>query len=248
MTAARNLKTSRSTPGQTEEAGFAEIVELIASSREHAFQAVNTVLIDLYWKVGEIISRKIEAAEWGDETVDKLALYISKTQSGIRGFSRPNLFRMRLFYETYQNESIVSPLVRQLPWSHHLVILGQSKRREEREFYLRFAIQERWSKRELERQFDAALFERVVLNPPKVSPVVRKSHPEALSIIRDAYSVEFLGLAQVHAEADLHRSLLSKLKDFLLSWGGTSPLSVPNIPCRLEARILRWICFSSIAA
>jgi predicted nuclease of restriction endonuclease-like (RecB) superfamily len=219
MTAARNLKTSRSTPGQTGEAGFAEIVELIASSRERAFQAVNTVLIDLYWKVGEIISRKIEAAEWGDGTVDRLALYISKTQPGIRGFSRPNLFRMRLFYETYRNESIVSPLVRQLPWSHHLVILGQSKRREEREFYLRLAIQEKWSKRELERQFDAALFERVVLNPPKVSPVVRKSHPEALSIFRDAYSVEFLGLAQVHAEADLHRGLLSKLKDFLIELG-----------------------------
>ena len=219
MTAARNLKTSRSTPGQTDEAGFAEIVELIASSQEHAFRAVNTVLIDLYWKVGEIISRKIEAAEWGDGTVDKLALYISKTQPGIRGFSRPNLFRMRLFYETYQNESIVSPLVRQLPWSHHLVILGQSKLREEREFYLRLAIQERWSKRELERQFDAALFERVVLNPPKVSPVVRKSHPEALSIFRDAYSVEFLGLALVHAEADLHRGLLSKLKDFLIELG-----------------------------
>jgi predicted nuclease of restriction endonuclease-like (RecB) superfamily len=219
VTAARNLKTSRSTPGQTDEAGFAEIVELIASSREHAFQAVNTVLIDLYWKVGEIISHKIEAAEWGDGTVDKLSLYISQTQPGIRGFSRPNLFRMRLFYETYRKESIVSPLVRQLPWSHHLVILGQSKRREEREFYLRLAIQERWSKRELERQFDAALFERVVLNPPKVSPAVRKSHPEALSIFRDAYNVEFLGLPQVHAEADLHRGLLSKLKDFLIELG-----------------------------
>ena len=95
----------------------------------------------------------------------------------------------------------------------------QSKRREEREFYLRLAIQERWSKRELERQFDAALFERVVLSPPKVSPVVRKSHPEALGIFKDAYSVEFLGLPQIHAEADLHRGLLNKLKDFLIELG-----------------------------
>jgi predicted nuclease of restriction endonuclease-like (RecB) superfamily len=60
--------------------------------------------------------------------------------------------------------------------------MGRSKRREEREFYLRLTIQERWSKRELERQFNTALFERTVLSPPKVSPTARQSHPEAASI------------------------------------------------------------------
>ena len=98
-----------------DEAAFAEVVQLIAAARERAVRDVNTTLIDLYWKVGEIISRKIEAAEWGDGTVDRLAFYVARTQPGIRGFSRPNLFRMRQFYETYRDESIVSPLVRQLP-------------------------------------------------------------------------------------------------------------------------------------
>lgn len=93
---------------------------------------------------------------------------------------------MRQFYEAYCDSQIVSPLVRQLPWSHHLIILGQSKRPEEREFYLRMAVQERWSKRQLERQFRAALFEQAVLNPPKVAPAVRQTHPEALSIFRDS--------------------------------------------------------------
>jgi predicted nuclease of restriction endonuclease-like (RecB) superfamily len=101
----------------------------------------------------------------------------------------------------------VSPLVAQLPWSHHLIILGQSKRPEEREFYVRLAIRERWSKRELERQFKTALFERAVLSPPKVSPLVTQTYPDALSVFRDAYNVEFLGLPSVHAEADLHRGL-----------------------------------------
>src|SRR6516225_12242561 len=201
------------------EGAFAEIVQLIAAAREQAVRDVNTILIDLYWKVGEIISRKIQAAEWGDATVERLAQYIVRTQPGIRGFSRPNLFRMRQFYETYKGESIVSPLVRQLPWSHHLIILGQSKRREEREFYLRLAIKERWSKRELERQLDAALFERTVLSPPKVSPAARKSHPEAIGIFKDAYTLEFLGLPEIHAEVDLHRGLLNRLKDFLIELG-----------------------------
>lgn len=126
---------------------------------------------------------------------------------------------MRQFYEAYRDESIVSPLVRQLPWSHHLIILGQSKRREERGFHLRLAIKERWSKRELERQLDVALFERTVLSPPQVSPVVRKSHPEAIDIFKDAYTLEFLGLPEARAEVDLHRSLLNMLKDFLIELG-----------------------------
>lgn len=127
---------------QDEEA-FAEIVSLIAASRQRALQAVNSTLIDLYWQAGETISRKIEAAEWGDGVVPQLAAYIARTQPGIRGFTRANLFRMRQFYETYRDDSIVVALLRQLPWTHHLIIFGQSKRPEEREFYIRMALQER---------------------------------------------------------------------------------------------------------
>jgi predicted nuclease of restriction endonuclease-like (RecB) superfamily len=126
---------------------------------------------------------------------------------------------MRQFYETYRNDQIVAPLVRQIPWSHHLQILGQCKLPEEREFYLRMAAQEGWSKRQLERQIRAALFERVVLSPPKVAPVVREIHPEALSVFRDSYTLEFLGLPQAHTEAELHRGLLNSLREFLIEMG-----------------------------
>lgn len=210
---------SRLSTPSGEESIFSEIVQLIADSQEKAIRAVNTVLIDLYWRVGEIISGKIASSEWGDGVVRQLAEYIARTQPGLRGFTRANLFRMRQFYETYREDEKVVPLVRQLPWSHHLLILGQSKRPEEREFYIRTAIQEGWSKRELERQLDSALFARVVLSPPKVSPAVRQFHPEAVSVFKDAYNLEFLGLPEVHAEADLHRALLDKLKDFLIELG-----------------------------
>ena len=202
-----------------DEATFAEISKLISVSREHAFQSVNTILIDLYWNVGEIISRKIAASEWGDGVVPQLAAYIARTQPGLRGFTRPNLFRMKQFYEAYGTESIVSALLRQLPWTHHLLILGQCKRPEEREFYLRTAIKESWSSRQLERQIKAALFERIVLSPALVSAPLRQSRPEAMNVFRDAYMLEFLGLPSDHSEADLHRSLLLKLKDFLIELG-----------------------------
>jgi hypothetical protein len=78
-----------------EEVTFSEVVRLIAASREKVVQSVNTALIDLYWELGATISRKIEGAEWGDGTVDRLAVYIAKTEPGLRGFSRANLFRMK---------------------------------------------------------------------------------------------------------------------------------------------------------
>jgi len=201
------------------ESAFAEVVNLIQSARHKAFQSVNTTLIDLYWHVGEYISRKIENAEWGDGVVEQLAAYLARTQPGLRGFTRPNLFRMRQFYETYRLDEKVSPLVRQLSWTHNLIILSQSKRPEEREFYLRLAMQEKWSKRELERQFKTALFERTVLHPPKVSPLVTQIHPDALCVFKDSYLVEFLGLADGHDESDLHKGLLRKLKEFLIELG-----------------------------
>jgi predicted nuclease of restriction endonuclease-like (RecB) superfamily len=210
---------SQPTEITTLERGFSEVVGLIATSQQRAFQAVNTTLIDLYWQVGEYISRKIEAAEWGDGVVPRLATYIARTQPGMRGFTTSNLFRMKKFYETYRNEAISAPLAHQLPWSHNLIILGQSKRSEEREFYLRMAVREQWTKRELERQFKAALFERVVLSPVKASPLVRQMYPEAQSIFKDAYTVEFLGLPQDHTENDLHRGLLNRMKEFLLELG-----------------------------
>jgi len=198
---------------------FGEVLALIHSARQRAVQAVNTQLVELYWQVGAYISHKLEQAEWGDAVVTQLADYLARTQPGLNGFTGRNLFRMRQFYEAYRGDEKVSALLTQLPWTHNLIILSQSKRPEEREFYLRMAVQEKWSSRELERQLKTALFERSVLNPAKVTPVVTQTHPAALEVFRDAYMVEFLGLPDSHAEADLHQGLLARLKDFLIELG-----------------------------
>lgn len=199
--------------------GFADIAQLITIARRRAVQAVNTTLIELYWQIGQRISQKIAQAEWGDGVVEQLARYLAQTQPGLRGFTRPNLFRMKQFYEAYPDAEFVSAVLRQLPWTHHLIILGQSKRPEEREFYLKLAVQEKWSSRQLERQFKTALFERTVLTPTKVSAQLAQTHPEAASVFKDSYLVEFLELPQNHLEPDLHRGLLLRLKDFLIELG-----------------------------
>jgi predicted nuclease of restriction endonuclease-like (RecB) superfamily len=207
------------TTGATIETTFTEIASLIQTSRARAYQAVNRELIDLYWEVGRVISSKIAAAEWGDKVVEELARFLMRREPGLKGFARANLFRMRQFYETYRDDEIVAALRRQLSWTHHRIIMGQSKSAEEREFYLRLAVREGWSSRELERQFRLARFEATVLNPVKVTAALTQLHPNAVNIFKDSYTLEFLGLPHEHSEADLHGALLENLRKFLTELG-----------------------------
>ncbi len=198
---------------------FSEIAQLIEVRRARAVRAVNTELIDLYWEIGKILSQKIEQEQWGRKVVDELAAYLKQNHPSLSGFSRANLMRMRQFHDTYHQTPNLAPLVRQLAWSHNLVIMAQAKQPEEREFYLRTAADEKWTRRELERQLQGALFERKMVENPIVSPAVRQLHPAAESVFKDRYVVEFLDLAESHTEADLHRGLLRNLHQFLTELG-----------------------------
>jgi predicted nuclease of restriction endonuclease-like (RecB) superfamily len=218
------------------EVAFGEVAQMITAARQRAVRAVNTELVELYWQVGAYISRKIEAAEWGDGVVRQLADYLARQQPGLRGFTRANLFRMRQFYEAYRADEKVAPLVRQLSWSHHLVVMGQSKGASEREFYLRLAVQEQWSRRELERQIKSALFERTLTRPANASATLTQARPEALKVFKDAYMVEFLGLAQGHGEADLHQGLVRQLKDFLIEMGRDFCFVASGYPLQVGGR------------
>jgi predicted nuclease of restriction endonuclease-like (RecB) superfamily len=206
-------------PLDTLATSFEEIVTLIQQARQRAFQAVNTELIDLYRRVGEYISHKLASAAWGEGVVKQLAQYIAQHHPDLKGFNRPNLFRMRQFYETYRDDEKVSPLVRQLPWTHNIMILSASKSPEEREFYLRLCVREKWSKRELERQLNSALFARTILNPPKVSAALKQLHAEVETIFKDSYLLDFLDLPERHSEADLQRGLVANLRRFLIELG-----------------------------
>ncbi|HYF36372.1 MAG TPA: PDDEXK nuclease domain-containing protein [Prosthecobacter sp.] len=206
-------------PLNPEQQTFTQIAHLIQASRTRAFQAVNQELIDLYWEVGRIISEQVRLADWGKRVIDDLAKYLRHSQPGLRGFARPNLYRMKQFYEAYPGREFVSAVPRQLSWTHNILILEQSKTPEEREFYLRMAIRERWSSRELERQFRLARFEQAVLNPPKVQALNTQLQSAASAHFKDSYVLEFLNLPDGHNEQDLHRSLLANLRKFLTELG-----------------------------
>ncbi len=201
------------------ESQFEHVLHLIHDARKRSYFAVNAELVDLYWNIGKVISQKIAQAEWGDGVVTRLSVHIQRNFPNLRGFTRANLFRMRQFYETYHEERKVAALLRQLSWTHHMIILGRCKLPEERQFYLRMTIKENWSSRQLERQFRACLFERAMLSPAKVAPLVRQLHEDTDEIFKDSYIVEFLGLPKDHSERDLHSGLVNHLKEFIIELG-----------------------------
>lgn len=198
---------------------FSEILNLISTSKQKAFSAVNTILIELYWSVGEHISSKTIKESWGKSVVQELANFIVQKEPNLQGFTARNLWRMKQFYETYQGNEKLSPLVTQLSWTNNLMILSASKSDEEREFYINFCLHERYSKRELERQIKSGLYERTMLANKKLSPVVTGLPQDSTNVFRDIYSLEFLGLDTLHSEKDLQKSLVSSLRDFIVEIG-----------------------------
>ncbi|GAA4015285.1 PDDEXK nuclease domain-containing protein [Deinococcus rubellus] len=202
-----------------DEADFAPVLTLIRQAQSRALHSVNRELIELYWQIGEHLQHKTEADGWGRGTVTALAAWIAQQQPDSRGFSASNLWRMRQFYETYRQHPKLAPLVRELSWTNNLTIMGRAGSEQEREFYLQAAIRGRWTKRELERQMDGSLYERALLSPAQLSPVLQEQQPAAPGIFKDSYLLDFLNLPQPHSEQDLQRGLVSHLKDFLLELG-----------------------------
>ena len=220
---------------------FDQVVNLIQFARNKALLSVNTALISLYWQIGEYLSHKVANEQWGNAVVKDLSNHIAHAIPSSKGFSDKNLWRMKQFYETYAGTEIVATpwrvleeetkvatvrrvlsfeetVLAQLNWSHHRLIFGQCKTKEEREFYVRLAVKERYSVRELERQIAVSLFERVMLSKTKLSPPVKQLPQETFSGIRDSYIFEFLNLPQPHSESDLQKAILKNLKKFLLEF------------------------------
>ena len=182
---------------------FAEVLGYIQQTRQRVFAQANTALIDLYWRIGQTLSQKVAQAGWGKGVVTELARYIAQTDPTIHGFSDKNLWRMKQFYEAYQGDEPLSALARVLPWTHNTTIFSRCKSPEERRFYLALCQQEKYTSRELERQIDAASFERATLSPPKLSAALRVLQPAVGEVFKDRYVLEFLGLPEPHSEKDL---------------------------------------------
>lgn len=204
----------------------AEIKTVLDSARSNVARQVNNELLNTYWNIGRIISEHEqtvpERADYGKQTLKELARVL--TAEFGKGFSRANLQNMRAFYLTYEKCQTLSG---KLSWSHYCELLSISDP-DKRSFYEKEAVNAGWSVRELKRQIDSSLFERLLLsrgdaNKEQVLAMAENGIEiaEPADIIRDPYVFEFLGLPEDKPvmESDLERALVQQIEKFLLELG-----------------------------
>lgn len=196
---------------------FSKLITIIDDARSRALKAVNAELIQMYWDVGVCLSDLCAQSEFGDGIIDQVASFIARENPNIKGFNRRGLYRMKQFYEAYRGDEFVSPLVTQISWTNHLLILSGCKSREERHFYLALCAREQYSKRELERQINSAYFERYMLSRTK--PISQRVPGDVRDSILDTYVLEFLDLPDVFSERNLRKAIIANLKQFILEFG-----------------------------
>jgi len=223
------------------------IIKKVEESKHKAITTVNKLLIDLYWFIGEIIVTLQEKSKWGDSVVEKLSQDLRMKYPGMNGFSVQNLWYMKKFCLTYQNKQILQTVSGELSWSNNVLILDKTKTIEEKEFYLKMCLKERWSYRELRRQIGSAYFERFILSRKPEKLV--KIEQDKLAVpsddihrhLKDEYILEFLDLSKTFSEKELRRAILDNLRSFFLEFGKNLsfigeeyPLAVENEEFRID--------------
>ena len=212
-----------------------KVVDLLKEARKSIVQSVNKTMVITYFEIGKLIIEEEqngkERAEYGKQIIKELSARLS-IEFG-KGFSITNLKQMRTFYLTYSkgqtvsaesDERIVQYYNFQLSWSHYLFLM-RIENLDERKYYEIEAYSNNWSLRELQRQFDSALYERLVLSRDiktvkelsKVGQVIETPR----DTIKDPYILEFIGLSEniKYSETELEQKIIDKLEHFLLELG-----------------------------
>ncbi|MBL7735472.1 MAG: DUF1016 family protein [Chitinophagaceae bacterium] len=209
--------------------------EKIRQARLRASHTVNKQLLQLYWEIGSAISQQEKAGGWGAKIIETLARDLKIEFPDMTGFSKRNLRYMRDFAMTYpilqppaaklqdiENEEIefVQPLVAQIPWTHHTIILDKLKTEQERLFYIQKTAENGWSKNVLVLQIESNLHQRqghTVNNFSNTLPVYQSDM--AGEMFKSPYIFDFLNLGEEAKERELENGLIQHLKKFMLELG-----------------------------
>jgi len=209
---------------------YNKIAELLKNARSKVVQTVNKTMVYTYFEIGRTIveeeQKGKERAEYGKQIIKELSQKLTREFG--KGFSTTNLKQMRQFYLTYSKSQTLSDQFEkfdfQLSWSHYLFLMKVDNP-DERKFYEIEAISNGWSLRELQRQFDTALFERLVLSQDKkgIKELSKKGQiiTKPNDTVKDPYVLEFLGLPEEtkYSETELEQKIIDKLEHFLLELG-----------------------------
>lgn len=244
---------AKSDKPQTHRKLFENIKTLIYEARNAVARNINTAMVMTYFEIGRMIveheQEGAKRAEYAKETLKSLSQKLTGEFS--RGFSVDNLELMRRFHLVYSKSetlsrksellklpavftnspggrksetlSRISPIIFQLSWSHYVFLMRLPE--SERKFYEIEAVKQNWSLRELERQFNSSLYERLALSRDKhrVKELSKKGHilTTPQDVIKEPYVLEFLGLKEEssYSETDLETAIINKIEHFMLELG-----------------------------
>lgn len=216
---------------------YDKIASIIESARQKIATTINLTMVYTYYEIGKYIvedeQQGAERAAYGKEVLKELAKKL--TEKFGKGFSEESLNKMRYFYNTYNPTAISSTLLTEsqpvfstpqftLSWSHYLILM-RIENPAERHFYEIEATNQQWSVRQLSRQFNSSLYERLALSRDKQSVIRLANEGQTLTkpedILKNPITLEFLGLNKkvCYSESDLENDIISKLQDFLLEMG-----------------------------
>ncbi len=206
----------------TDYAGLLALVkERVRSAQYAALKAVNTELVGLYWDIGRMIVERQDTEGWGKAVVENLGADLRAEFPGVGGFSASNLWRMKGFFEIYQGVEKLAPLVREIGWSHNIVIMERCSDALEREFYIRMTRKFGWSKNVLAHQIENQSYEKSLLDQTNFDQALTPElRAQAKLAVKDEYTFDFLELGAEHSERELERALIARVEDFLRAMGG----------------------------
>ena len=168
-----------------------------------------------------MIAERQKVEGWGKSVVQRLVADLQAEFRGVGGLSSSNLWRMKAFFEAYEGSEKLAPLVREIGWSHNLVILEHCKDPLEREFYIRMTRKFGWTKNVLIHQIENQSYEKSLLGQTNfdqaLTPELRARAQLAVS---DEYTFDFLALGDEYGERELEKSLMARVEDFLRAMGG----------------------------
>jgi predicted nuclease of restriction endonuclease-like (RecB) superfamily len=200
---------------------LSEVKTRIRAAQYQALKAVNHELIGMYWDIGGLIVAKQANVRWGKAVVEKMATDLQTEFPGTGGFSASNLWRMKAFYEEYQSSIKLAPLVREIGWSHNLLIMERCKEPLEREFYLRMTRKFGWSKNVLAHQIENQTYEKSLLGQTNFEQTLTPALKQQAELaVKDEYIFDFLELGDKHSERELEYALIGRIQEFLREMGG----------------------------
>ena len=197
-----------------------EITARIRSAQYEALKAVNKEMIALYWEVGKRITEQQTALGWGKSVVENLSRDIQKEFPGIQGFGVRNMWDMARFYAEYQSNEILQPLVAEISWSKHIVILTKCKETRQRQFYILATKKYGWTKDVLINKIEAKTYENYLLGQSNFDITLPDSiKNQAILALKDEYTFDLVGLAEEHSEYELEQAIIKNIRAFLMEFG-----------------------------